>query len=262
MRRAFTLIELLVTIGIIAILASFLLPLISKVKVLAVNARCAGNLRNWGLAHLGWAQDHRGTLLSTARLNDMDPCPNVMFSIRKDPPRDNCFNAADIVPYLPGGEQVDGASLGALVKMVGVWTCPANKAMEGGGWGDGGWSGGGGGGSLHWAYGYFGRVSEWQDWRWAGSTNRPQDLGDRRPEADRLIMSDAIYIWEGYYWPNAWWINHSRAPWTLSAMTGVNQLYGDGRVQWKGREAFDLDAMWARVPTVPRVKSDDLLTYY
>ncbi len=262
MRKAFTLIELMVTIGIIAILASFLLPLIGKIKIQAVNARCAGNLHNWGMAHLGHAQDNRGQVMSTCRLNDMDPCPNTMFSIRKDPPRADGFNATDIVQYLPGGEQVDGASLGDVVRLLGVFSCPANKDAEITGWGDGGFNYGGGGGTKHWAYSYFGHVSSWQDHRWAGSTNRPQDLTDRRPEASRLLMSDGIFIWEGYYWPNAWWVNHTKTPWTLASMTGVNQLYGDGRVQWKPREAFDLDAMWARNAAVPRIKSDDLLTYY
>jgi prepilin-type processing-associated H-X9-DG protein/prepilin-type N-terminal cleavage/methylation domain-containing protein len=58
----FTLIELLVVIGIIAVLASMLLPALRKSREMAKQVRCSSNLKQLGLAFSMYAGDYNGFL--------------------------------------------------------------------------------------------------------------------------------------------------------------------------------------------------------
>ncbi|MBX3179292.1 MAG: type II secretion system protein [Candidatus Hydrogenedentes bacterium] len=65
-RAGFTLVELLVSIGIIAILATLLLPALSKARGGARSIRCVSNLRQLYLANTMYAQEHHGRYVAAA----------------------------------------------------------------------------------------------------------------------------------------------------------------------------------------------------
>jgi prepilin-type N-terminal cleavage/methylation domain-containing protein/prepilin-type processing-associated H-X9-DG protein len=63
-RIGFTLIELLVVISIIAVLAALLLPAVTLVKASATRTQCSSNMRQVGIAILGYTNDNNGLVPS------------------------------------------------------------------------------------------------------------------------------------------------------------------------------------------------------
>jgi prepilin-type N-terminal cleavage/methylation domain-containing protein len=70
--RGFTLVELLTVIATIAILASLLLPVLSKAKIKAQRTACLSNLRQLGLAWVLYKDDNSGLLTESYPVNNPD----------------------------------------------------------------------------------------------------------------------------------------------------------------------------------------------
>jgi prepilin-type N-terminal cleavage/methylation domain-containing protein/prepilin-type processing-associated H-X9-DG protein len=117
--RGFTLIELLVVISIIAILASLLLPALSRARQAALAAPCLNNLKQWGTATQLFAGDNDDFL-------PKDGSPNGT-SIDE-----GWYNDLPRVLNLPVYREMPWRTNAALDPGRCLWICPANPRRSNG----------------------------------------------------------------------------------------------------------------------------------
>jgi len=99
-RKTFTLVELLVVMAIIAILASMMMPAMSRARAMARRTQCLNNIKQIGLAYHMFASDNEQLLPpSEAKVNDDSGKYFVEWEGQKDDP--SRFGTNDAIwPYV------------------------------------------------------------------------------------------------------------------------------------------------------------------
>jgi prepilin-type N-terminal cleavage/methylation domain-containing protein len=271
--KGFTLIELLVVIAIIALLLSIIVPSLHKAKDAARRVVCASNLHQWSTILASYQTDNNGRLMGTFQWQGGGaPYPGSAWLRNSNtnpstPSHEGQFSAELVGAYVPefnyNGNAPENTTLGN------IWTCPANiRSMEdlmgpqlAAGY-------------FTLQYTYFARTDLWPTGTWPSGqrATNPSDLTERHLLGSRIVMSDICYRWNGN--GGRWGFNHGKNGASLHystteysasdpfGITGLNNLYGDGHVNWKrpgqGYGYLDLNLMKSLDREQPHVRGDNI----
>ena len=226
---AFTLIELLVVIAIIGILASLLLPALTRSKVKANQVKCAGNQHQIGLAYQMYADDNRDN-----------------FPMQDDWHTVGGRIIPKAVPWRPGVINTNLRPLNAYAPADTAWACPADK-------GDSYWP------QAKTAYEGWGisYLNMWsQDWfRSKHTTGDPSVDAQRKPESvpiktSEIALRASTKINQGDWpWQGSRDINDKRSVWHNDrGRKKFNILFGDSHVEFyqfpKEMDNWQLSPKW------------------
>lgn len=124
-RRGFTIVELLVVIGIILVLITLLLPVLTGAREASRRAACASNLRQLSQAMFAYATDHDGALpvQHGDRTNATAPTGQDLWDLAK--PTRNILMGATEYPTAPGSD-----TSGISDNRRHIFYCPSNMDRD------------------------------------------------------------------------------------------------------------------------------------
>lgn len=117
----FTLLELVVTMGLVALLATLVLPALNRAKQRGQTVICLNNLRQWGLATQLYATDHEDYLPPDGTPNPGNGTTNFGWYIQL--PQQLGLPRYHDLPWRTNANATTGFS---------VWICPANPRRSNG----------------------------------------------------------------------------------------------------------------------------------